>query len=81
LRASSFDRRKEPPNIKAVEGQSMKWGAREALRGLKEPPDVIYDLGDVGKEPMIRILGENAVDVVRKAVKIAGKVKELKNTS
>jgi len=30
-------------------------------------PDIIYDTGGKGKEPMIRILGKNPKDVVNKA--------------
>jgi len=31
-------------------------------------PDVIYDLGEVGKEPMIRVLGTSATNAVEKAL-------------
>ena len=35
-------------------------------------PDVVYDLGAVGKEPMIRLLAHRAVDAAGLAVEIAG---------
>jgi hydroxymethylpyrimidine/phosphomethylpyrimidine kinase len=38
---------------------------------LKEFPDLIYDEGDVGKEPMIRVLGRNPMEVVDKVIRIA----------
>jgi len=68
-RVSGFDRSLEPVDIKRVEGKSLSWGVEEAIRKLHEVPDVIYDEGEVGKEPMIRILGRNASEVVNKALK------------
>jgi predicted fused transcriptional regulator/phosphomethylpyrimidine kinase len=32
-------------------------------------PDFIYDEGDVGKEPMIRVLGRDPIEVVQKVIK------------
>lgn len=69
---SYFDRRKEPEEVKRVEGMSMKWAAEEALRNAGgKTPNVVYDFGGWGKEPLIRLLGENAVEVARLAVCIA----------
>jgi len=61
-----FDRRDEPDTIKKREGSSLEWGVRSVLRESSNVPDVIYDLGDVGKEPMIRILGKTPQEVVNK---------------
>jgi len=68
-----FDRRLEPKKVKEVEGSSLEWGVREVLRKLKRVPDFIYDEGDVGKEPMIRVLGRNPMEVVEKILKAAGR--------
>ncbi|MCS7385559.1 MAG: bifunctional hydroxymethylpyrimidine kinase/phosphomethylpyrimidine kinase [archaeon GB-1867-005] len=73
LSIASFSRQMEPPNIKAIEGASLPWGIKEAIKNLGRVPDIIYDEGDLGKEPMIRILGKNAVEVALKAKKI-GKI-------
>ncbi len=62
------DRREEPEEIKRVEGASMRWIASKALE--KGIPDIVYDEGDVGKEPMIRILGSSAVEAVTKLLRI-----------
>jgi hydroxymethylpyrimidine/phosphomethylpyrimidine kinase len=35
-----------------------------------EIPDIIFDRGDVGKEPMIRVLGRNPEEVVDKVLKL-----------
>lgn len=68
LVVSSFDRRLEPPEVKAMEGGTLVWGVEEAVKAVGRIPDVVYDLGEVGKEPMIRVLGNSAMDVVEKAL-------------
>ena len=71
---SSFEREHEPTGVK-----TMDWGVREAIKNLssegrqrrqQEVPDVIYDLGAVGKEPMTRIFGDTALEVASKVNKI-----------
>ena len=69
LRCASFRRQDEPANVK-----TMDWGVSSVIERLGYVPDMIYDLGDVGKEPMIRILGDNAVDVATVVVKIANRL-------
>jgi hydroxymethylpyrimidine/phosphomethylpyrimidine kinase len=65
-----FDRRLEPKRIKEKEGSSLEWGVGEVLKRMKSVPDFIYDEGDVGKEPMIRVLGRGPLDVVQKILKL-----------
>lgn len=57
-----FDRKDEPDNIDST----MEWGTKKVLDELKYVPDVIYDTGDVGKEPMIRLLAKNPTCLVDK---------------
>ncbi|MEL9991880.1 MAG: bifunctional hydroxymethylpyrimidine kinase/phosphomethylpyrimidine kinase [Thermoproteus sp.] len=64
------DRRKEPQEVKKAEGGSMRWVVEEAVRQVGKMPDVIVDLGDWGKEPMISILGRTPTEVVEKILKI-----------
>jgi hydroxymethylpyrimidine/phosphomethylpyrimidine kinase len=68
LTVSSFSREDEPKKIKKIEGKTLVWGVSQAIKKVGRIPDVIYDLGEVGKEPMIRILGRDALEVVKKAV-------------
>jgi len=71
LRLMSFDRAQEPPEVKAREGGTLAWGVASVLKQLKpweQPPDLIIDQGEVGKEPMLRILGEDPMSVVEKAL-------------
>ena len=66
LNAAGFDRAKEPRQVKDREGSSLEWGTGQAIREASEIPDLIFDRGEVGKEPMIRILGTDPDDVLRK---------------
>jgi len=68
-----IDRSREPEESKRVEGGSLKWIAGEAIKQCGgRVPDLIYDVGDVGKEAMIRILGRSADEVVEKLLRILG---------
>jgi hydroxymethylpyrimidine/phosphomethylpyrimidine kinase len=68
-----FDRRLEPKRVKQSEGSSLEWGVGEVLRETRRIPDFIYDEGDIGKEPMIRMLGRTPLEVVNKILKAEGR--------
>jgi len=70
----SFDRADEPQKIKQQEGSSLEWGTQEVLM-QGEIPDIIFDRGDVGKEPMVRVIGKNPDEVVKKVLKISKEIK------
>ena len=63
----TFQRTDEPPTA----GSTMEWGTKHAITQLGKTPDIIYDTGGTGKEPMIRVLGRNPGDVLQKLRKIA----------
>jgi hydroxymethylpyrimidine/phosphomethylpyrimidine kinase len=64
LEVCEFDRQKEPPGV-----STMDWGVAHCCRdGV---PDVIFDRGAVGKEPMIRILGEDPRTVVKSIIQLS----------
>jgi hydroxymethylpyrimidine/phosphomethylpyrimidine kinase len=66
---SSFSRDDEPE-----EKGTMEWGTRHAIEKHGSVPDIIYDTGSVGKEPMIRILGKNPEDVFAKLRRILNEI-------
>jgi hydroxymethylpyrimidine kinase / phosphomethylpyrimidine kinase / thiamine-phosphate diphosphorylase len=69
FKVSSYDRQAEHVGIKRKEGATVGWGTRAAL--AKNPSaEVIYHMGDVGKEPMINVFGRTPGDVVEKIKKI-----------
>ena len=57
--------------MRKVEGATIAWGAEQAIKRVGEVPDVIYHAGDWGKEPIIALIGCDAVDVAKMAVCIA----------
>lgn len=60
------DRAKEPGSLKEEEGKSLDFLAREVLKGASTPPDIIYDLGDRGKEPIIRLFARDPRELLHK---------------
>lgn len=66
LKIGGFSREDEPEGV-----DTMSWGVKHAIDEFGEVPDVIYDLGSVDKEAMIRLLGEDALMVAQLAVRIA----------
>jgi hydroxymethylpyrimidine kinase / phosphomethylpyrimidine kinase / thiamine-phosphate diphosphorylase len=68
---ASFDRADEPAEVKLREGSSLEWGTTDALSRHKGIPDAVFDRGDVGKEPIIRILGRNPAEVADKVLKVS----------
>lgn len=66
-----FSRKDEPADIKAIEGSTLEWGTDQVISGLKKVPDIIFDTGDTGKEPMARVMGTDPVDVALKVIKIS----------
>jgi len=62
----SFDRKNEPDSTKST----MGWGTKQVIAKNGFVPDIIFDTGGIGKEPMIRVLGKNPEDVLAKIQKI-----------
>ncbi|VUT25547.1 MAG: Bifunctional thiamine biosynthesis protein ThiDN [Candidatus Methanolliviera sp. GoM_oil] len=65
---SYFDRKDEPKGAK-----TMEWGIAEGIKNFGKfgkVPEIIFDRGGIGKEPMIRIFGGSSDDVVEKVRKI-----------
>lgn len=76
LQVRRFDRRDEPSDVKAKEGASLAWGVASVLEREPRVPDAICDEGDVGKEPMIRVLGRSPTEVAEKVLRIAREDRE-----
>ena len=71
LKISSYDRAYEPDAVRKVEGGTIPWGVEEAIEKIDDIPDVIYHEGAWGKEPMICVVGSDAVELAEMAVCIA----------
>jgi len=58
------DRSNEPAESRDIEGKTMSWKAREAVRlAGGKVPDMFYEMGDVGKEAITTAVGRNPVEV------------------
>ncbi len=65
----SYNRIQEPKNVK-INGSTIEWGIKKAIKNLKIPPDVVFHKGDFGKEPMIIIFGDTPKIILKKLSKI-----------
>ncbi len=69
LSLSSFNRAEEPENCTTLDGRTA-----EAVKTQRKIPKVVYDTGYLGKEPMIHLLGTNAVEIAKLVVELAEKL-------
>jgi hydroxymethylpyrimidine/phosphomethylpyrimidine kinase len=69
---ASFHREEEPKHVSST----MDWGTTTALNALEVCPDIIYDVGGMGKEPMIRILGTDPQNIMTKLKSISNVASE-----
>ncbi|MBT5470712.1 MAG: bifunctional hydroxymethylpyrimidine kinase/phosphomethylpyrimidine kinase [Nitrospina sp.] len=70
FKIASFDRAKEPKKVRVREGSSLEWGTEKAITGYGSVPDIIYDLGGIRKEEMIRVIAEDMESLVEKVLAI-----------
>jgi predicted fused transcriptional regulator/phosphomethylpyrimidine kinase len=67
LEMCSFDRSREPPGTR-----TMDWGVAFCCRN--GVPDIIFDRGALGKEPMVRVLAENPAEVAAIIGRISSRI-------
>lgn len=63
-------REKEPRKARNKEFSTMQWLIKESINKKGRIPDLIWDKGSIGKEPMIRLFAKNSVDMIQKLKKI-----------
>ncbi|MCS7107018.1 MAG: bifunctional hydroxymethylpyrimidine kinase/phosphomethylpyrimidine kinase [Acidilobaceae archaeon] len=73
---SYYDRREEPEEVKRKEGATMAWGIREAARRVGKMPEIVFDYGEHGKEPITKIFGKTAREVAQMAVAIGRELRK-----
>ena len=66
LRVAGADRTSEPPEVRRIEGRSLDFLVEQVLASRTQAPDIIYDEGAVGKEPLIRLFGRTPAEVIEK---------------
>jgi len=76
FKVASFSRDDEPEDVRKREGSSLEWGTHDAITRAGYVPDVIFDRGGIGKEPIVRVLGASPDEVVSKVLRISAALKE-----
>lgn len=66
LAVEFFDRTKESIKIKGAEGGNLDFLVDSVLKKAKKAPDIIYDGGAIGKEPILRLFARNPLELVQK---------------
>jgi hydroxymethylpyrimidine/phosphomethylpyrimidine kinase len=67
-----FDRAEEPAEVKEREGSTLEWGTARVIEQLGRVPDAIFDRGENGKEPILRILANDPGHIARMVAELAG---------
>jgi len=70
LTTFEFLREAQPDSIKHEERSTMRWLIEESINKMGEIPDLIWDRGSIGKEPMIRLFSKTSKDMIEKLIKI-----------
>lgn len=68
-----FSRADEPAEIREREGSTLEWGTARVIREMGLVPDVIFDRGGMGKEPVLRLLAVDPEELVARLLALAGK--------
>lgn len=63
-------RESQPDYIKSKDFSTMQWIIKEGVKKTGRVPDIIWDKGSQGKEPMMRLFGKNSEDMILKLTKI-----------
>jgi len=66
LRMIEVDRSKQSQDTSSRENSSLNWMISWVFDQINEIPDIIWDCGEPEKEPMIRLFGKDAEDLLKK---------------
>ena len=74
-RIGMVDRRKEPEDIKNIDGASMPWKVKKTIDYAGGVPRIKCEFGGEGKEDLSLLLGNDPVEIVKESILIAKMVK------
>jgi hydroxymethylpyrimidine/phosphomethylpyrimidine kinase len=66
LQLVEIKREEQPKKIKNKEFSTMQWLINDVIKKNGKIPDIIWDKGSIGKEPIIRLFGKNSKDIINK---------------
>jgi len=70
LELQEIIREDQPEEIKKQEFSTMQWLIKESIASKGKIPDIIWDKGAMGKEPIIRLFSKNSKNMIEKLKKI-----------
>ncbi|MFX1276756.1 MAG: bifunctional hydroxymethylpyrimidine kinase/phosphomethylpyrimidine kinase [Promethearchaeota archaeon] len=65
-----FIRESQPDIVKLKEHSTMQWLIKESIENTGKIPDIVWDKGAIGKEPIMRIFAKDSHDMISKLDKI-----------
>ncbi len=74
-------RSEQPEKVRKKDESTMQWLIKESMRKTGTIPDIIWDTGAMGKEPMMRLFGKSSREMLlklEKIIKIAEKTLEMR---
>jgi thiamine-phosphate diphosphorylase len=74
LLSGRIDRRMEPEEVTRTDGTSMPWKIAELVRSSGGVPRLFYEDEGWGKEPLLVVVGADAIEVAGIAIDIARRV-------
>jgi hydroxymethylpyrimidine/phosphomethylpyrimidine kinase len=66
LQLKEIKRDEQPREVKSKEYSTMQWIIQKTIKETGKIPDIIWDKGAMGKEPIIRLFGNNSKDIIQK---------------
>ena len=70
LELIEFERVTQPESIEKKEDSTMQWLIRESFEKYNKIPDIIWDRGAIGKEPMMRLFAKDSNTIIKKLKQI-----------
>ncbi len=66
LLLAEIDRTNQTKETSQTEDSSMNWIIKKIYEEHKKIPDIIWDVGEIGKEPMLRLFAKSADELLNK---------------
>jgi hydroxymethylpyrimidine/phosphomethylpyrimidine kinase len=66
LNITEINREQQPKKIKEKEDSTMQWLIKKSFEEIGKIPDIIWDKGAIGKEPMIRLFAKDSDEMISK---------------
>lgn len=70
LKLQEIIREEQPDEVKKKEFSTMQWLIKNSIEKYGTIPDIIWDSGSIGKEPIIRLFGRDSKKMIEKLRKI-----------